>query len=120
MLAASFTLISELNNMCSPAFKVSTLVKMYKYIFLLTGTDIKFDVPVTFERKHSPGQWCAYYERNIPDQLNVCVSVFSPADATIAVYRLDLVLMSFPVLYTHMVGNITLLCNPWCTGKPTF
>ncbi|KAK2888780.1 hypothetical protein Q8A67_014155 [Cirrhinus molitorella] len=95
-----------------------------KMIFQIVLGPLSVDVPVSTSGQPSPTQWTAILERSVPGPTApraLSVSLSSPASASIGVYTLQLrVKTGLGVEKTHAVGQITLLCNPWCKADSVF
>ncbi|KAK3556840.1 hypothetical protein QTP70_022278 [Hemibagrus guttatus] len=79
------------------------------------------DIPISFSKVTSPSQWTAYFQHGMmdpsaPHKASVCV--YSPPTAIVGVYQLYLV--SRFGSYSCRIGQITLLCNPWCTDDSVY
>ncbi|KAL1273387.1 hypothetical protein QQF64_029249 [Cirrhinus molitorella] len=95
-----------------------------KMIFQIVLGPLSVDVPVSTSGQPSLTQWTAILERSVPGTTAsraLSVSLSSPASASIGVYTLQLrVKTGLGVEKTHSVGQITLLCNPWCKADSVF
>ncbi|XP_073707867.1 protein-glutamine gamma-glutamyltransferase 5-like [Garra rufa] len=95
-----------------------------KMIFQIVLGPLSVDVPVSRLAQPSLTQWTAVLERSVPGPTaarTLSVSLSSPASASIGVYTLKLrVKPRLSVERTHSVGQITLLCNPWCQADSVF
>ncbi|KAK2857955.1 hypothetical protein Q7C36_005874 [Tachysurus vachellii] len=79
------------------------------------------DIPITSSKVTSQSQWTAYFQHGMmnpraPHKAFVCVS--SPPTAIVGVYQLYLV--SRNGSYSCRIGQITLLCNPWCIDDSVY
>ncbi|XP_058258210.1 transglutaminase 5, like [Hemibagrus wyckioides] len=79
------------------------------------------DIPISSTKVTSPSQWTAYFQPGMmdpstPHKASVCV--YSPPTAIVGVYQLYLV--SRFGSYSCRIGQITLLCNPWCTDDSVY
>ncbi|GAA6096150.1 transglutaminase 5, like [Tachysurus ichikawai] len=79
------------------------------------------DIPITSSKVTSLSQWTAYFQHGMmnpsaPHKASVCVS--SPPTAIVGVYQLYLV--SRNGSYSCRIGQITLLCNPWCIDDSVY
>ncbi|KAK2888782.1 hypothetical protein Q8A67_014157 [Cirrhinus molitorella] len=92
--------------------------------YLYHDSPLSVDVPVSTSGQPSLTQWTAILERSVPGTTAsraLSVSLSSPASASIGVYTLQLrVKTGLGVERTHSVGQITLLCNPWCKADSVF
>ncbi|MCJ8729533.1 hypothetical protein PDJAM_G00107410 [Pangasius djambal] len=82
-----------------------------------------YDIPITSSKATSQSQWSAYFQHGIldpsaPHKASVCV--YSPPTAIVGVYQLHLLFMSRYGSYSRRVGQLTLLCNPWCTADSVY
>ncbi|XP_016092985.1 protein-glutamine gamma-glutamyltransferase 5-like [Sinocyclocheilus grahami] len=84
---------------------------------------VSVDVPVSRLGQPSLTQWSAVLERRLPNLTGpraLSVSLSSPASASIGVYTLQLRVEAHLNVKTHSLGQITLLCNPWCQTDSVF
>uniref|UniRef100_A0A672KQ29 protein-glutamine gamma-glutamyltransferase n=1 Tax=Sinocyclocheilus grahami TaxID=75366 RepID=A0A672KQ29_SINGR len=87
---------------------------------LLSAGPVSVDVPVSRLGQPSLTQWSAVLERRLPNLTGpraLSVSLSSPASASIGVYTLQLRVEAHLNVKTHSLGQITLLCNPWCQSE---
>uniref|UniRef100_A0A8C2J9M3 protein-glutamine gamma-glutamyltransferase n=1 Tax=Cyprinus carpio TaxID=7962 RepID=A0A8C2J9M3_CYPCA len=87
---------------------------------LLTTGPIAVEVPVSRFGQPSLTQWTAVLERSVPNPTGpraLSVTLSSPATASIGVYTLQLRVEARLSVKTHLLGQFTLLCNPWCQGE---
>ncbi|XP_048056100.1 transglutaminase 5, like [Megalobrama amblycephala] len=81
------------------------------------------EVPVSMSGQPSPSQWSAILERSVPAPnapRTMSVSLFSPASSSVGVYTLHLRVETRLSVKTHLLGQFTLLCNPWCQADSVF
>ncbi|XP_043098611.1 protein-glutamine gamma-glutamyltransferase 5-like [Puntigrus tetrazona] len=94
-----------------------------KLIFRIVLGPLFVEVPVTRLAQPSLNQWSAALERSIPDPTGphaLWVSLSSPASASVGVYTLQLRIETCFSVRTHLLGQFTLLCNPWCQADSVF
>uniref|UniRef100_A0A673JQD2 protein-glutamine gamma-glutamyltransferase n=1 Tax=Sinocyclocheilus rhinocerous TaxID=307959 RepID=A0A673JQD2_9TELE len=92
---------------------------------LLSAGPVSVEVPVSRLGQPSLTQWSAVLERRLPNPTGfakraLSVSLSSPASASIGVYTLQLRVETRLNVKTHSLGQITLLCNPWCQTDSVF
>uniref|UniRef100_A0A8C2JB28 protein-glutamine gamma-glutamyltransferase n=1 Tax=Cyprinus carpio TaxID=7962 RepID=A0A8C2JB28_CYPCA len=90
---------------------------------LLTTGPIAVEVPVSRFGQPSLTQWTAVLERSVPNPTGpraLSVTLSSPATASIGVYTLQLRVEARLSVKTHLLGQFTLLCNPWCQADSVF
>uniref|UniRef100_A0A8C1ZW56 protein-glutamine gamma-glutamyltransferase n=1 Tax=Cyprinus carpio TaxID=7962 RepID=A0A8C1ZW56_CYPCA len=93
------------------------------YSSLLTTGPIAVEVPVSRFGQPSLTQWTAVLERSVPNPTGpraLSVTLSSPATASIGVYTLQLRVEARLSVKTHLLGQFTLLCNPWCEADSVF
>ncbi|XP_016368316.1 protein-glutamine gamma-glutamyltransferase 5-like, partial [Sinocyclocheilus rhinocerous] len=98
---------------------------MEKLIFQIVLGPVSVEVPVSRLGQPSLTQWSAVLERRLPNPTGfakraLSVSLSSPASASIGVYTLQLRVETRLNVKTHSLGQITLLCNPWCQTDSVF
>uniref|UniRef100_A0A8C1ZWL9 protein-glutamine gamma-glutamyltransferase n=1 Tax=Cyprinus carpio TaxID=7962 RepID=A0A8C1ZWL9_CYPCA len=84
---------------------------------------IAVEVPVSRFGQPSLTQWTAVLERSVPNPTGpraLSVTLSSPATASIGVYTLQLRVEARLSVKTHLLGQFTLLCNPWCEADSVF
>uniref|UniRef100_A0A8C1WLH6 protein-glutamine gamma-glutamyltransferase n=1 Tax=Cyprinus carpio TaxID=7962 RepID=A0A8C1WLH6_CYPCA len=94
-----------------------------KMIFQIVLGPLSVEVPVSTFGQPSLTQWSAFLERRVPNPTGpraLSVSLTSPASASIGVYTLQLRVEARLSVKTHALGQITLLCNPWCQTDSVF
>ncbi|XP_042613502.1 protein-glutamine gamma-glutamyltransferase 5-like isoform X2 [Cyprinus carpio] len=94
-----------------------------KMIFQIVLGPLSVEVPVSRFGQPSLTQWSAFLERRVPNPTGpraLSVSLTSPASASIGVYTLQLRVEARLSVKTHSLGQITLLCNPWCQTDSVF
>uniref|UniRef100_A0A8C2L5Q8 protein-glutamine gamma-glutamyltransferase n=1 Tax=Cyprinus carpio TaxID=7962 RepID=A0A8C2L5Q8_CYPCA len=94
-----------------------------KMIFQIVLGPLSVEVPVSTFGQPSLTQWSAFLERRVPNPTGpraLSVSLTSPASASIGVYTLQLRVEARLSVKTHSLGQITLLCNPWCQTDSVF
>ncbi|XP_077056001.1 transglutaminase 5, like [Siphateles boraxobius] len=94
-----------------------------KLVFRIILGPLSVEIPVSVSGNPSPSQWSAILERSGPDPnpgRTQTVSLFSPASASVGVYTLHLRVETRGSIRTHVLGQFTLLCNPWCQADSVF
>ncbi|KAK7144171.1 hypothetical protein R3I94_010565 [Phoxinus phoxinus] len=94
-----------------------------KLVFRIVQVPLSVEVPVSVSGNPSPSQWSAILERSAPDPnagRTQAVSLFSPASSSVGVYTLHLRVETRGSIKTHVLGQFTLLCNPWCQADSVF
>ncbi|XP_077100313.1 protein-glutamine gamma-glutamyltransferase 5-like isoform X1 [Siphateles boraxobius] len=94
-----------------------------KLVFRVILGPLRVEIPVTVSGSPSPSQWSAILERSGLDPnagRTQTVSLFSPASSSVGVYTLHLSVETRGSIRTHVLGQFTLLCNPWCQGDSVF
>ncbi|XP_016424423.1 protein-glutamine gamma-glutamyltransferase 5-like [Sinocyclocheilus rhinocerous] len=94
-----------------------------KLIFRIVLGPLSVEVPVSRLGHSSLTQWSAVLERSIPDPTGphgLWVSLSSPASASVGVYTLQMRVETRLTVRTHLLGQFTLLCNPWCPADSVF
>uniref|UniRef100_A0A9J8A2H9 protein-glutamine gamma-glutamyltransferase n=1 Tax=Cyprinus carpio carpio TaxID=630221 RepID=A0A9J8A2H9_CYPCA len=94
-----------------------------KLIFRIVLGPIAVEVPVSRFGQPSLTQWTAVLERSVPNPTGpraLSVTLSSPATASIGVYTLQLRVEARLSVKTHLLGQFTLLCNPWCEADSVF
>ncbi|XP_056315321.1 transglutaminase 5, like [Danio aesculapii] len=84
---------------------------------------LSVDVPVSSYGQPSSSQWFAFLERGLPNPSGfrtLTVSLSSPASSSIGVYTLQLRVQTRSSAKTHLLGQFTLLANPWCQADSVF
>ncbi|XP_059353709.1 protein-glutamine gamma-glutamyltransferase 5-like [Carassius carassius] len=92
-------------------------------IFRIVLGPLSVEVPVTRLGQPSLNQWSAVLERSFPNPTRpraLSVSLFSPASASVGVYTLQLRVETRVTVKTHLLGQFTLLCNPWSQADSVF
>uniref|UniRef100_A0A672N643 protein-glutamine gamma-glutamyltransferase n=1 Tax=Sinocyclocheilus grahami TaxID=75366 RepID=A0A672N643_SINGR len=92
-------------------------------IFRIVLGPLSVEVPVSRLGHSSLTQWSAVLERNIPDPTGphaLWVSLSSPASASVGVYTLQMRVETRLTVRSHLLGQFTLLCNPWCPADSVF
>ena len=87
---------------------------------VFTAGPLSVEVPVSVSGQPSPSQWSAILERRVLDPnagRTQTVSLSSPASSSVGVYTLHLRVETHGSVKTHVLGEFTLLCNPWCQGE---
>ncbi|XP_026111484.1 protein-glutamine gamma-glutamyltransferase 5 [Carassius auratus] len=94
-----------------------------KLIFRIVLGPIAVEVPVSRFGQPSATQWTAILERSVPNPTGpraLSVSLSSPVTASIGVYTLQLRVETRVTVKTHLLGQFTLLCNPWSQADSVF
>ncbi|XP_056122081.1 transglutaminase 5, like [Rhinichthys klamathensis goyatoka] len=94
-----------------------------KLVFWIVLGPLSVEMPVSVSGNPSPSQWSAILERRVPDPnagRTQTVSLFSPASSSVGVYTLHLRVETRGSIKTHVLGQFTLLCNPWCQADSVF
>ncbi|XP_072539448.1 transglutaminase 5, like [Salminus brasiliensis] len=76
------------------------------------------DIPITLFKNSSQSQWAAYLQQGSLESTKASVHVTCPANAPVGVYQL--LLMSPAGPYSFKVGQLALLCNPWCPADSVY
>lgn len=90
------------------------------HTLLLTAGPLYVEAPVSVSRQPSLTQWTAVLEkciRNPTGHSAFSVSLSSPASASIGAYTLHLRVETRLSEEAYFLGQVTLLCNPWCPGE---
>uniref|UniRef100_A0A8C2HMZ2 protein-glutamine gamma-glutamyltransferase n=1 Tax=Cyprinus carpio TaxID=7962 RepID=A0A8C2HMZ2_CYPCA len=91
-----------------------------KLIFRIILGPLYVEAPVSVSRQPSLTQWTAVLEkciRNPTGHSAFSVSLSSPASASIGAYTLHLRVETRLSEEAYFLGQVTLLCNPWCPGE---
>ncbi|CAM4619904.1 unnamed protein product [Leuciscus chuanchicus] len=94
-----------------------------KLFFRIVLGPLSEEVPVSVSGQPSPSQWSAILERRVPDPnagRTLTVSLYSPASSSVGVYTLHLRVETRGSIKSHVLGQFTLLCNPWCQADSVF
>ncbi|XP_059415526.1 protein-glutamine gamma-glutamyltransferase 5-like [Carassius carassius] len=94
-----------------------------KLILQIALGPLSVEVPVSSFGQPSLTQWSAFLERRVLNPTGprvLSVSLSSPASASVGVYTLQLRVEARLNVKTHSLGQITLLCNPWCQTDSVF
>ncbi|XP_026111718.1 protein-glutamine gamma-glutamyltransferase 5-like [Carassius auratus] len=92
-------------------------------IFRIVLGPLSVEVPVTRLGQPSLNQWSAVLERSFPNPTGpraLLVSLSTPASASVGVYTLQLRVETRVTVKTHLLGQFTLLCNPWSQADSVF
>ncbi|XP_067314344.1 protein-glutamine gamma-glutamyltransferase 5-like [Pseudorasbora parva] len=94
-----------------------------KLVFKIVLGPLVVEVPVSVSGQPSASQWSAFLEKS-PVDLNtprmLPISLFSPASASVGVYTFYLGVQTRWSVKTVLLGQFTLLCNPWCQADSVF
>uniref|UniRef100_A0A8C2GNM8 protein-glutamine gamma-glutamyltransferase n=1 Tax=Cyprinus carpio TaxID=7962 RepID=A0A8C2GNM8_CYPCA len=94
-----------------------------KLIFRIILGPLYVEAPVSVSRQPSLTQWTAVLEkciRNPTGHSAFSVSLSSPASASIGAYTLHLRVETRLSEEAYFLGQVTLLCNPWCPADSVF
>ncbi|KAG1934150.1 transglutaminase 5, like [Pimephales promelas] len=94
-----------------------------KLVFRIVLGPQSVEIPVSMSGNPSLSQWSAVLERSVLDPnagRTQAVSLFSPASSSVGVYTLQLRVETRGTIKTHVLGQFTLLCNPWCQADSVF
>uniref|UniRef100_A0A8C1AR36 protein-glutamine gamma-glutamyltransferase n=1 Tax=Cyprinus carpio carpio TaxID=630221 RepID=A0A8C1AR36_CYPCA len=94
-----------------------------KLIFRIVLGPLYVEAPVSVSRQPSLTQWTAVLEkciRNPTGHSAFSVSLSSPASASIGAYTLHLRVETRLSVKAYFLGQVTLLCNPWCPADSVF
>ncbi|XP_073726755.1 transglutaminase 5, like [Misgurnus anguillicaudatus] len=87
------------------------------------SVEVPVEVPVSVYGQPSSSQWSATLEQAVPNPNSprtISVSLFSPVSASVGVYSLSLRVETRTGVRTHLLGQFTLLCNPWSRDDSVF
>ncbi|CAM4619923.1 unnamed protein product [Leuciscus chuanchicus] len=90
-----------------------------KLFFRIVLGPMSEEVPVSVSGQPSPSQWSAILEGSAPVRTQP-VSLFSPASSSVGVYTLHMRVETHGGVKSHVLGQFTLLCNPWCQADSVF
>ncbi|XDV36487.1 hypothetical protein PO909_006255, partial [Leuciscus waleckii] len=76
-------------------------------------------MPVSGSGQPSAPQWSAILEGSVPGRTQT-VSLYSPASSPVGVYTLHMRVETRGSIKSHVLGQFTLLCNPWCQADSVF
>ncbi|XP_038162152.1 transglutaminase 5, like [Cyprinodon tularosa] len=77
-------------------------------------------MPVTFSRRNPSSRWNAYIDPNNLDFQRLSIFVSSPASASVGRYKFQLYVSSQDGQRSAVVGDFTMLCNPWCSDDAVY
>ncbi|XP_052414129.1 protein-glutamine gamma-glutamyltransferase 5-like [Carassius gibelio] len=92
-------------------------------IFRIVSGPLFVEALVSVSRQPSLTQWTAVLEKCILNPTGhraLSVSLSSPASAPIGAYTLQLRVQTRLSVTTYFLGQVTLLCNPWCPADSVF
>uniref|UniRef100_A0A3Q2D8P5 Transglutaminase 5, like n=1 Tax=Cyprinodon variegatus TaxID=28743 RepID=A0A3Q2D8P5_CYPVA len=77
-------------------------------------------MPVTFSGRNPSSRWNAYIDPNNLDFQRLSIFVSSPASASVGRYKFQLYVSSQDGQRSAVVGDFTMLCNPWCSDDAVY
>ncbi|CAM4619930.1 unnamed protein product [Leuciscus chuanchicus] len=90
-----------------------------KLFFRIVLGSLSVEMPVSGSGQPSASQWSAILEGSVPGRTQT-VSLYSPASSPVGVYTLHMRVETRRSIKSHVLGQFTLLCNPWCQADSVF
>ncbi|XP_063071206.1 transglutaminase 5, like [Engraulis encrasicolus] len=96
----------------------------HRLIFQILLGRLYVQVPVTYSKPPSQPDWGAYYQQS-PSAGGTAggtmeVTLCTPASAPVGLYKVRLHVLSHLYHRVYIVGEISLLCNPWCQDDAVY
>ncbi|KAK7144172.1 hypothetical protein R3I94_010565 [Phoxinus phoxinus] len=90
-----------------------------KLVFRIVLGPLSEEVPVSASGNPSPSQWSAILKMSASGH-TLTISLYTPASSPVGVYTLHLRVETCGSIKKYVLGQFTLLCNPWCQADSVF